>query len=416
MLRLNEHDYKELTYEETLARYDNYLKKKIYALYSYAQKKYYQHTFLFEIEDVKQNAYIGVLKAYENYDIERNIAFFNYMDNMVVGECLRDFRDASLSRRKVNSSQFRLTSFDKEIQNNKGEAPILLAGVVADSNDYIEEFETKDHIKDMLSNLDERERKIIELRFFKQNTQVEIATMLNITQVQVSRLEKKSLIKLRNCEEKKIQRCKNRKLYKVKEIINMKIDIEQVIKYLRENANKTIAISKMIKIYATEIGCSPSSIFMAFSNNDRKEEYEELKKLYKTTNIIAPSKIKKQSTATPKIDIDTLEEGFIKALEVGGEILRKPSIIMDTIPGGVELEHEPIETVTLLNADLFKDVKIKNLTISLTNFDVEFVEDGVKFFEKAGEEDLDEVVLSIEDLETMKLDIDKIIGIRKAIY
>ena len=52
-------------------------------------------------------------------------------------------------------------------------------------------------LKNLLKSLDERERKIIMLRFFRDKTQSEIAQLLNISQVQVSRLENKILEKLK---------------------------------------------------------------------------------------------------------------------------------------------------------------------------------------------------------------------------
>ena len=52
-------------------------------------------------------------------------------------------------------------------------------------------------LKDAIYNLNERDKKIILLRYFKGKTQTEIAKMLGISQVQVSRLEKKILMEIR---------------------------------------------------------------------------------------------------------------------------------------------------------------------------------------------------------------------------
>ena len=52
-------------------------------------------------------------------------------------------------------------------------------------------------LKEALSSLDERDKKIVLLRFFRDKTQSEIASVLNISQVQVSRLESKILEKMR---------------------------------------------------------------------------------------------------------------------------------------------------------------------------------------------------------------------------
>lgn len=52
-------------------------------------------------------------------------------------------------------------------------------------------------LDDLIKNLNERERKIIMLRYYKEKTQTEVAKILGITQVQVSRLEKKILLNMR---------------------------------------------------------------------------------------------------------------------------------------------------------------------------------------------------------------------------
>ena len=53
-------------------------------------------------------------------------------------------------------------------------------------------------IKQLLKELDERDREIILLRFFKEKTQTEVARILGISQVQVSRIERKVLDKMKN--------------------------------------------------------------------------------------------------------------------------------------------------------------------------------------------------------------------------
>ena len=52
-------------------------------------------------------------------------------------------------------------------------------------------------LETLLSHLDERERKLIILRFFENRTQVQVADVLGMSQVQVSRMEKKVLLRMR---------------------------------------------------------------------------------------------------------------------------------------------------------------------------------------------------------------------------
>ena len=52
-------------------------------------------------------------------------------------------------------------------------------------------------IKDLINNLDEKSKKIIMLRYYKQKTQMQVSKILGITQVQVSRIERKVLDNMR---------------------------------------------------------------------------------------------------------------------------------------------------------------------------------------------------------------------------
>ena len=59
--------------------------------------------------------------------------------------------------------------------------------------DEQEQLTNKLTIKSMIESLDEREKQLILLRYYKNKTQVEVAKILGISQVQVSRIEKKVL-------------------------------------------------------------------------------------------------------------------------------------------------------------------------------------------------------------------------------
>ena len=59
--------------------------------------------------------------------------------------------------------------------------------------DYENEIVNRILVRRLISEFDERERRVIILRYYKQKTQSAIAEMLGISQVQVSRIEKKAL-------------------------------------------------------------------------------------------------------------------------------------------------------------------------------------------------------------------------------
>ncbi len=81
-------------------------------------------------------------------------------------------------------------SIHETVYENDGD-PITLLDQIADS-DEVSWFD-KIALKKAIEELDERERLIVYLRYYKDQTQSEVASRLGISQVQVSRLEKKIL-------------------------------------------------------------------------------------------------------------------------------------------------------------------------------------------------------------------------------
>ena len=84
-------------------------------------------------------------------------------------------------------------------ENEDGETSIL--DKVADKDDIA--LIDKLLIKELVGNLDEREQKIIVLRYFRDKTQSEVANLLGISQVQVSRIEGKILNKFKETFDEK---------------------------------------------------------------------------------------------------------------------------------------------------------------------------------------------------------------------
>ena len=81
--------------------------------------------------------------------------------------------------------------------DGSGKSAALIDRLESDEN-YEEAVENRLLLKEALSELPEREQKIIILRYYKQKTQSEIAKILGISQVQVSRIEKKVLRSMRD--------------------------------------------------------------------------------------------------------------------------------------------------------------------------------------------------------------------------
>ena len=72
-------------------------------------------------------------------------------------------------------------------------APVLLIDKLSEKYEEDNEVLDKIALKEALRKLDAKSRQIIMLRYFKDNTQIQVAKMMGISQVQVSRIEKKVL-------------------------------------------------------------------------------------------------------------------------------------------------------------------------------------------------------------------------------
>lgn len=78
-----------------------------------------------------------------------------------------------------------------------GEEKICVLDTIASGKDEENEITNRITINCLIEELNDREKDIIKLRFFKNNTQAQVAEKLGISQVQISRIEKKLLLKMR---------------------------------------------------------------------------------------------------------------------------------------------------------------------------------------------------------------------------
>jgi RNA polymerase sporulation-specific sigma factor len=191
------------------------------------------------VDDLFQVGCIGLMKAIDNFDLAQNVKFSTYAVPMIIGEIRRYLRDnnpirVSRSLRDVayKALQVRDTlvsrlgrepsikEIAKELKTPEEEIvyaldsiqePVsLFEPVYHDGGDPIyvmdqvkdEKGEDSYWVQDLainesMSKLSERERAIIQMRFFEGKTQMEVAQEIGISQAQVSRLEKAALIHMR---------------------------------------------------------------------------------------------------------------------------------------------------------------------------------------------------------------------------
>lgn len=191
------------------------------------------------MDDLFQVGCIGLIKAVDNFNLDMEVKFSTYAVPMIIGEVRRYLRDNNTIRvsRSVRDLAYRALQVREQITKERGSEPSaeeiakqlgekkenvvrameaivepisLYEPVYSDSGDSIyimdqisDERNTDEAwlediaLREALSKLGERERKIINLRFFRGKTQMEIASEIGISQAQVSRLEKGALERIR---------------------------------------------------------------------------------------------------------------------------------------------------------------------------------------------------------------------------
>ena len=186
-----------------------------------------------EYDDLYGAGCIGLMKAFDGFDESRGLMFSTYAVPVILGEMKRLFRDGGAVKvsRSLKELSLKAVRERESFLKNEGREPTVgeLAqrlGVSADEavealnvsippmsltvsdedgggqfDIAVEEEDERlcDRIslQEVISRLDEADRKLIELRYFQNQTQSQTARVLGMAQVQVSRREKKLLQKLR---------------------------------------------------------------------------------------------------------------------------------------------------------------------------------------------------------------------------
>lgn len=193
----------------------------------------------YEVEDLFQIGSIGLLKAIEKFDTSFDVKFSTYAVPMIAGEIKRFLRDDGIIKvsrslkqtaNKVKYSQEKLSkklgreptiqeisdelNMDREeivmalessyhpdylydIIHEKEGNPLYLIDKVSLEEDNEKDILDRIVLQELLSELKERDRQVIVLRYFKDKTQMEVANILGISQVQVSRIEKRIITEMK---------------------------------------------------------------------------------------------------------------------------------------------------------------------------------------------------------------------------
>lgn len=191
------------------------------------------------VDDLFQVGCIGLMKAIDNFDLGQNVRFSTYAVPMIIGEIRRYLRDNNsirVSRSLRDIAYKALIVRDKYIKDNNKEPTIsqiskelnipredvvfaldaiqdpvsLYEPIYHDGGDAIyvmdqvrdnkntdESWLENISIKEAMKKLTDREKLILNLRFFNGRTQMEVAKEIGISQAQVSRLEKTAITHMR---------------------------------------------------------------------------------------------------------------------------------------------------------------------------------------------------------------------------
>ena len=191
------------------------------------------------VDDLFQVGCIGLMKAIDNFDLSQNVKFSTYAVPMIIGEIRRYLRDnnsirvsrslrdiaykALLVRDKLvkdNNKEPNISQIAKELELPREDVVFALDAIqdpvslfepiyhdggdaiyvmdqISDSKNTDENWLENISINEAMKKLNDREKLILNLRFFRGRTQMEVADEIGISQAQVSRLEKTALKHMR---------------------------------------------------------------------------------------------------------------------------------------------------------------------------------------------------------------------------
>jgi RNA polymerase sigma-B factor len=194
-----------------------------------------------QLDDLEQVASVGLIKAIERFDLDRDVELMTYVFPTVVGELKRHFRDRGWSvtvPRRLKELHYRLSRLIEGMTATLGRSPTIaelaqeagvdeeevvealevgrayasrsltrqldsdegagaeLIDLIDDEERGYEAAENRQLLESGLKALDERERRIVQLRFVEGLTQSQIAVEIGISQMHVSRLIRRALEKL----------------------------------------------------------------------------------------------------------------------------------------------------------------------------------------------------------------------------
>ncbi|MGV9703321.1 RNA polymerase sigma factor SigF [Streptomyces sp. NPDC003483] len=195
-----------------------------------------------EMEDIVQVGTIGLIKAIDRFELTREVEFTSFAVPYIVGEIKRFFRDTTWAvhvPRRLQEARIQLAKATEELRSRLGRMPTVkelsqlmslseeevnearlasngyasssldatinatsdgeaaLADFIGIDDNALELVEDFHALAPLIAQLDDRERRIIHMRFVDELTQAQIGEHLGVSQMHVSRLLNRTLTKLR---------------------------------------------------------------------------------------------------------------------------------------------------------------------------------------------------------------------------
>lgn len=192
-----------------------------------------------DLEDLYQIGCIGLMKCIDKFDLSYDVKFSTYAVPMISGEIKRFLRDDGIIKvsRTLKETAYKVKKMRDDIVNQTGVEPkleeisslldidmeeivasleanvevesihktiyendgnsIYLIDKIVSEEDEKEEVINHMLIEELMKDLNDEERQLIQMRYYENKTQTEISDVIGVSQVQVSRMEKRILLKMR---------------------------------------------------------------------------------------------------------------------------------------------------------------------------------------------------------------------------
>jgi RNA polymerase sporulation-specific sigma factor len=236
-----------------------------------------------EFEDLYQLGCLGLVKAIGNYDESYGVRFSTYAVPMIAGEIRRFLRDDGIIRvsrptkdlaAKTAAAQESLRAalgreptieeISRELGVDRGDIVMALQSAQPCKSLYepiyddgseatvLDQISTDDQqennavnrllVKELINDLGPREKQLIILRYFRDKTQSETATVLGVSRVQISRLESRIVTKLREAANRREM---------MRRLINKEEFMERIMYDLEKRKEKKKVDEKIVTKYMT---------------------------------------------------------------------------------------------------------------------------------------------------------------------